>query len=175
MGARDVYARILLFQAHGIIPCTMIGKCLVCNIEFKTKLSLLKQGKAKYCSFLCYRKVMSTTDNSGRFKKGHLVTLGERNGNWKGGRHKNSFGYIIVLKPEHPHAKKRYVLEHRLIVENMLKRYLQPWEQVHHRNGTKDDNRPENLELWSRAQPAGQRIRDILRYYEGNPLPTNQL
>jgi hypothetical protein len=67
---------------------------------------------------------------------------------WKGGRIKDKFGYILIWKPEHPNAKiGGYIHEHRLVMSEHLGRPLEHNEYVHHRNGVKDDNRLENLEL----------------------------
>jgi len=86
---------------------------------------------------------------------------GDKHPNWTGGRFKTGNGYFTVYNPTHPHKdKKGYVLEHRLVMEQMLGRRLEPHEQVHHKNGRRDDNRPENLELWRVSQPAGVRDGD---------------
>lgn len=73
-------------------------------------------------------------------------------------------GYVRVRAPEHPRAHQGRVLEHTLKMERKLGRYLTNDEQVHHINGVKDDNRLSNLELWSTSQPAGQRVKDKIKW-----------
>jgi hypothetical protein len=83
------------------------------------------------------------------------------------GQTRHKAGYVMVLAPDHPRAgSSRYVFEHILVMEEILGRYLLPAESVHHRNGLRDDNRPENLELWTRPQPSGIRASDALAWAE---------
>ena len=130
---------------------TVHCKCDYCGNTFKRSLTGIR--KNQFCSRGCYSQWLSVT------RKGHPVSketrekirkskLGSKNNFWKGGRVKTEKGYVLIYKPEHPYAKsKAYVLEHRLVMEKHLGRYLNPDELVHHKNGISDDNRIENLEL----------------------------
>lgn len=72
-------------------------------------------------------------------------------------------GYVRVHRPGAV-GRDLWVLEHRLVMEKRLGRPLASDESVHHKNGDKTDNRPENLELWVRSQPTGQRVEDLLAW-----------
>jgi hypothetical protein len=90
---------------------------------------------------------------------------GSESPNWKGGRRKESSGYVEVYIPSHPKARANgYVKEHRSVMETYLGRHLRDDENVHHINGDKGDNRLENLELWNTSQPSGQRVADKIAW-----------
>lgn len=87
---------------------------------------------------------------------------------------KNAAGYIILGSNHRDNPTGKKVYEHRVVMEKILGRPLLAHENVHHKNGVRDDNRPENLELWSKSQPPGQRVSDkvawakeILELYDG--------
>lgn len=82
---------------------------------------------------------------------------GKRSFRWKGGRIKDSDGYIQVWMPDHPNARLAgYIHEHRLVMSEHLGRPLEGYESVHHKNGIKDDNRIENLELMTKRVHHGE-------------------
>jgi len=71
-------------------------------------------------------------------------------------------GYVLVSGyHDHPNCQANgRILEHVLVMSEHLDRPLLEHENVHHKNGDRADNRLENLELWSKTQPAGQRVDD---------------
>lgn len=84
---------------------------------------------------------------------GEVGEVGRKRGE-DGAGHVDRNGYISIQ------IDNRRVLQHRLVMEQLIGRPLEAHESVHHINGVRDDNRPENLELWSRSQPSGQRVAD---------------
>lgn len=109
-----------------IIVCKCCGKK---KTIYKSNLKIKNRGQ--YCSKSC---------------RGKELSLGEKNSNWKGGRFIDKRGYVrirIIYK-----KKIKYVMEHRYVAGILDKPNL----QVHHKNGIKDDNRPENLEIMTPSE-----------------------
>lgn len=82
----------------------------------------------------------------------------ENNPNWKGGTSSHAKGYVVIR------VNGKYKFEHTLVMERLLGRLLLKSEQVHHLNGVRCDNRPDNLELWVKSQPSGIRACDALAW-----------
>jgi hypothetical protein len=117
------------------------------------------------CKCDCGNEVVASTGalRGGKHKSCGCIRKGPESHQWKGGRNKTKFGYILKWVPEHPNCNPNgYVKEHRLVMEEMIGRYLEPHEEVHHKNGIRDDNSKENLELWVKSQPPGQRVDDMV-------------
>ena len=97
-----------------------------------------------------------------RIKNAHKYMTNRKNTMPIGYTTKHSKGYILI-KTGNPYHNG-WISEHRYVMEKHLGRYLYPHENVHHINGIKDDNRLENLELWTTHQPIGQRVEDKLKW-----------
>ncbi len=106
----------------------------------RTKQVLRQQKLGKKLSATHRAKVIKTLCNE----------PGDKNPNWKGGKTTTKEGYVLLRLPSHPNARSNgYYAEHRYVMEQQLGRYLEKEEVVHHLNGVKTDNRPENLALLS--------------------------
>ena len=143
---------------HGTKP-GIRGKCSSytcerCGTEF---IGYPSHGKARFCSKSCGAK--SAQHNRQTPAQGK----GSQHYQWKGGRFLNKAGYVMVWMPDHPDlvgTKRKYVLEHRLVMEQHLGRCLAKDERVHHKDGNRQNNDLANLELWRIGHPSGQRVEE---------------
>ncbi len=81
---------------------------------------------------------------------------------------KKNFGWVDASGYKAFRVDGKAKFEHRIVMEATLGRRLLDRENVHHKNGDRLDNRPENLELWLRRQPSGQRVEDLVEFVCSN-------
>jgi hypothetical protein len=122
-------------------------KCrCVCGYETEVTHSNLTHSKTTRC-IKCHNTDRRTTPKKDfRNLDGYIMTRNYPNAI------RNESGSII------PRAL------HRVVMEEVMGRSLHPHESVHHKNGQRDDNRVENLELWVSAHPRGQRVPELLEW-----------
>lgn len=149
------------------------SNCLICESKFYASVAKQKLGYSKYCSRKCFAishtktkakvtcqicnvifDVHQCRKNIAKFctpkcrnENNRRQRHGSSHPNWKGGRRVDSSGYVWVYAKNHPKSYNKYIREHRLVMENIIGRHLSNEENVHHKNGIKTDNRPDNLEL----------------------------
>ena len=156
--------------------------CLFCKKEFLNYPS----NHRKFCSRQCKSKYQKIHPNDGCFKKGHTKGFskgykpwntgkklskkhiakisGENNHNWKGQTIR--YGYIYLLKPNHPRAHKDgYIKRANLVMEKHIGRYLTSEEIVHHINKIRDDDRIENLCLFPNKS-SHQKFHMLNKYHQ---------
>jgi hypothetical protein len=139
---------------NNIMPCgrKLIMWNVICTCGNTGKVASTNLIHKKSTSCGCYKN--EVTKNR----------VGKNNPNWTGGIIYKD-GYKLVLIPDHPNSESTgYVREHFVVMTKKLGRALYGHEQVHHKNGVKDDNRIENLELWSTSHPSGQRVEDKITW-----------
>lgn len=127
---RDRHAK----RRYCSVACANLGKtkptptwiCEECGQTFSRKTASTRP--ARFCSKTCANRTMARNRPS---TKGYVI---------------DPKGYRLIRAPGHPMASREgYVMEHRLVMATHLGRMLTRDEVVHHLNGVKDDNRPENL------------------------------
>lgn len=155
--SKKCYANHRHRKKVGLPLKTLNIPCKVCGVIFKQK----RANNTGYCSPSC--------KNLGVYRqwKGYQI-FGPRKF-VKGAGSTTTQGYRMVTA-NHPNAKSRgkngkgQILEHILIMSNHIGRPLHKHETVHHKNGIRNDNRIENLELWSHSHPFGQRVQDKIAW-----------
>jgi len=124
----------------------------------KSKVDL-KEVARLYDSGLSMSEVGKAMQMDGEYlrvllkKSGHPMRIGAARGHrntwWRGGRLVDADGYILVYCPDHPHrSAHNKVREHRLVMEKKLGRFLDPKEVVHHIDGNRANNHPDNLAMF---------------------------
>ena len=149
--------------------------CVICNNVFYAEVSEINRGRAFACSSACRYKRHSQLMKGHKMKPSTKIKLikaltgkkrskiqrenssksrigkyiGNRNGNWKGGKYLSQ-GRWHIRASQHPYRRQNgYILNARFVVEKTLSRYLTNKEKIHHINLLTNDDNPNNLYLFS--------------------------
>lgn len=168
-----------VYKAFGVPPPNKINLTELIGKKFGS-LTLIKEIEPKKMSGQFRRFVLCQCDcgqnreiNLKHLLNGHTKSCGcllfkkDEFGFIKNRRkkYKTKTGYIKIYAPNHPNCdRNEYVLEHVLVMSKLLGRPIKKGETIHHRNGIRDDNKEENLELWTHSHPHGQRVKDVYEF-----------
>lgn len=138
-------------EAKSFFTCVQCGKTQPMKKYGSPHRKQLFYRYQRFCNARC-KGDYQIAQAAGRYERGE----------YKGHKKK---GYVWLHVPQGANGgKKGNILEHRYLMEKKLGRPLLPTETVHHKNGQRDDNSDSNLELWSKAQPPGQRVTDKIAF-----------
>lgn len=133
---------------------TLCRSCMLRNRNQSAKMRRIASEVAKQPKSQRTRDKLKNAQLAFWTEEQRKKRRGKLNPVWRDGITLSGSGYVYIRCKGHPKAKQKgyYVLEHRLVMEEYLGRYLEDWEIVHHKNGDITDNRIENLEIMTQSE-----------------------